>query len=56
MTPEIISNILALLERVDLKGKEVPAFNRVLSALFKEKENLEKATEKIPQEAPEDKS
>ena len=34
MTPEIIADNLAFLERVQLVGKEVPAFNRVVGSLL----------------------
>lgn len=40
MIPEIIEHTLAFLERVQLTGKEVPAFNRVVSALLIEREAL----------------
>lgn len=40
MTPEIIENILALLERTQLSWKEVPIFNKVVSTLLSERENL----------------
>jgi len=40
MSPEIIENILALLERVQLSGKEVPVFNRVVTTLLSERDKL----------------
>lgn len=48
MTPELISDALAFLERVQLVGKEVPAFNRVVWGLLLDREALikEKETQK----------
>lgn len=40
MTPEIIENALAFLERVQLVGKEVPAFNWVIKWLFSYRDEL----------------
>ena len=34
MSPEIIIDTVAFLERVQLTGKEVPAFNRVITSLI----------------------
>lgn len=45
MTPEIISDTLAFLERVQLVGKEVPAFNRVVWALLATKDSCIKEKE-----------
>jgi hypothetical protein len=33
MQPQIIQNIMAFMERVNLTGKEVPAFNECMAAL-----------------------
>lgn len=40
MTPQIIANILGLLERVQLTGREVPAFNEAVGSLLQEREIL----------------
>lgn len=40
MSPEIISDALAFLERVQLVGKEVPAFNRIIASLLWERDRL----------------
>lgn len=40
MSPEIIADALAFLERVQLVGKEVPAFNWVIKWLFSYREEL----------------
>lgn len=46
MSPEIIADALAFLERVQLVGKEVPAFNRVVASLLSTREEILKETEK----------
>lgn len=46
MSPEIIADTLALLERVQLTGKEVPAFNRVVGALLSLRDEAKKETNK----------
>ena len=46
MSPEIISDALAFLERVQLVGKEVPAFNRVIGALLSLRDEAKKETKK----------
>lgn len=40
MSPEIIADALAFLERVQLVGKEVPAFNWVIKWLFLYRDEL----------------
>lgn len=45
MTPEVISDILAFLERVQLVGKEVPAFNRWVWSLLTERDRILKEIE-----------
>lgn len=44
MTPEVIADILALLERVQLTWREVPSFNRAVGALLIEKEKFDTKT------------
>lgn len=46
MSPEIIADTLAFLERVQLAGKEVPAFNRVVWSLLTLREEILKETQK----------
>lgn len=45
MTPEVIADILALLERVQLTWREVPSFNRAVGALLIEKDKFDKKLE-----------
>lgn len=44
MTPEIIADTLAFLERVQLVGKEVPAFNRIVGTLLSMRDQAMKET------------
>lgn len=46
MTPEIIADTLAFLERAQLTGREVPAFNRVVASLLSTREEILKETQK----------
>lgn len=50
MSPEIIADALAFLERVQLVGKEVPAFNRVVASLLWERDLLMKKKDILPKE------
>lgn len=49
MNIEIIENILGLLERTSITGKEVPIFNKVVGALLEERQNLIKKLQETPQ-------
>ena len=45
MTPEIIVDTLAFLERAQLTWREVPTFNRVVASLLSERDLLIKKEE-----------
>jgi hypothetical protein len=49
MTLDIIENILGLLERTTLTGKEVPLFNKVVGSLLEERQNLIKKLQETQQ-------
>lgn len=44
MNPEIIADTLVFLERAQLVGKEVPAFNRVVGTLLSLRDQAMKET------------
>lgn len=46
MSPELIADALAFLERVQLVWKEVPAFNRVVTGLLSTRDEILKETAK----------
>ena len=55
LSPPIIGNIRSFLERVQLTGKEVPAFNQVMTALAVE-ENINRQGLSLVQTGANDKS
>jgi hypothetical protein len=48
LTPAIIANVRAFMQRVPLKGEEVPAYNEIMAALATEEQLLTRPLTEAP--------